>query len=945
LKHLTTEDRPPVDIALKSLPPSERTPIEIPFKVPMPSPIMRNPAPAPAETLGSRMDVDQTSDRLADVVDSPVSAGTRGADLFAPPTPAVATSAVASSAVAASMMSGDYFRVPILPRVEAATADADSFRGPLMIPLYEAERPADPSANDIPDAPQLPDAAPVDSTPESADPKISPESAPLVIEISDDESDSELYKSNPESALEDGEINESGGGGLEEGEIDESGGRDQEVEQRDIGMGAWPSNPPLRVPGERYYDYIIDTVRESDGTMLYYFGGPIGWEKPAEFQTDDERRSLNDFKARWGTQYHKISKCCTMPGKTKKEIRTMIEPFQAQRQALLKERNAIFKAHKKAEARLRSENKEKRRQEKQALWEERKRLMDERKRVPAQMAAHQAAEAGRLEPEAHEAEVKELEAEGSDAVVQAESMQYRPQFQDQIVYAPRPKDKFEVQRTPVDDKAQRDAAKARKLAAADMVLGNEDAAVPEESQTVIQGEDDRPLFAIDLDGDAQMGEGSPLSRRERREQAKLERELQTHDKSASPARDSSPDFEILELDDKAKAEFDLKAQVRARTKETAHVQAQTEAQTEAQAARAQAIAQAKANGKAAKVKAKAKKPKPLTRKQRKEAQRRVEALSKAQKANKRREVSKGKAKATEPQPEPEQEPKVDLDLLLENLSRGSDPEPMPLLKAPPQVLGKRMRSRSLSPDIHMTEELFDEIIMINGLFKKPCMQLVASPAVFELAVAAHPDFKVNLSFSEGYPLVTPTPVAAACENGPQVQALAVSILADINDGKPCLEKLVKGLASGLSAELGHIDWKWNALGSPKFAVIPADSRWFPSLQELTIQMENIRAKHADYPPKLPAFEMKEGWNTAFVGFPYHSKLSSSDANYAQISESYAIEMMAKQGDVMEGNERLEFLGDSVLNALIATSLMKKYQLSEGGMTVRVPIYSFSRTAY
>jgi len=56
----------------------------------------------------------------------------------------------------------------------------------------------------------------------------------------------------------------------------------------------------------------------------------------------------------------------------------------------------------------------------------------------------------------------------------------------------------------------------------------------------------------------------------------------------------------------------------------------------------------------------------------------------------------------------------------------------------------------------------------------------------------------------------------------------------------------------------------------------------------------------------------------------------------QISEKYALDKLKQEGQVIEGNERLEFLGDAVLNTLIASSMFRMYQVNEGGMTVRVP---------
>ena len=55
--------------------------------------------------------------------------------------------------------------------------------------------------------------------------------------------------------------------------------------------------------------------------------------------------------------------------------------------------------------------------------------------------------------------------------------------------------------------------------------------------------------------------------------------------------------------------------------------------------------------------------------------------------------------------------------------------------------------------------------------------------------------------------------------------------------------------------------------------------------------------------------------------------------YIQYSERYAKGLLRKEGRVVEGNERLEFLGDALLYSLTTLALMKHYQINEGGMTV------------
>jgi len=233
---------------------------------------------------------------------------------------------------------------------------------------------------------------------------------------------------------------------------------------------------------------------------------------------------------------------------------------------------------------------------------------------------------------------------------------------------------------------------------------------------------------------------------------------------------------------------------------------------------------------------------------------------------------------------------VDLDGLLGIIERERNvlllaaPPPVPLLAVPPKqtrrerervaaaaqqplpVLGKRQRCRSPSPDLQLSEELFEEIGLVNGLFKEPCLGLVEAPAVFELLVAGDNAYRVNLSFSSGYPLETPRLIAVETENGEQLKALAQGILDGITDGKPCLERLARSMAEALEEQIGEVPWTFKVHKEiPIFNY--TRGRWFPTLQELDMYMENLRAAKLDYPPKMPVFEIKDGLNTALVGLP------------------------------------------------------------------------------
>jgi len=199
----------------------------------------------------------------------------------------------------------------------------------------------------------------------------------------------------------------------------------------------------------------------------------------------------------------------------------------------------------------------------------------------------------------------------------------------------------------------------------------------------------------------------------------------------------------------------------------------------------------------------------------------------------------------------------------------------------PSVLGKRQRSRSPSPELQLTEELFEEIGLVNGLFKDPCLGLIKAPAVFELLVAGQNAYRVKLSFSSGYPLEQPKLAAVETENGEEVLALAQGILNRIQDAKPCLERLARGMAEALEDRIGEVPWTFKV-----HKVIPTNiirGRWFPNVEELNMFMENLRAANLDYPPKFPVFEIKDGINTALVGPSFiarlclHSRFMCTDA--------------------------------------------------------------------
>lgn len=230
-----------------------------------------------------------------------------------------------------------------------------------------------------------------------------------------------------------------------------------------------------------------------------------------------------------------------------------------------------------------------------------------------------------------------------------------------------------------------------------------------------------------------------------------------------------------------------------------------------------------------------------------------------------------------------QESDVDLDKLLVQIGDArkpstSAPPPPPL--PPPPLLGKR--GRSPSPELVLSPELFDEVGMLNGMFLVPCMNLDAPPATFELCVAGSPDWRVQLAFPSDYPAALPRVIQVDYKNGIKMFKLTRDILRSdaFQDARPCLERLMRELVDALTGKLGHVQWKFAPSTAARSASAPppapaaaalgrssrpyAKNHSFPTIEEMWDHMHGLRAASLEYPPKLPVFSRRDGFNTAFV---------------------------------------------------------------------------------
>jgi hypothetical protein len=187
---------------------------------------------------------------------------------------------------------------------------------------------------------------------------------------------------------------------------------------------------------------------------------------------------------------------------------------------------------------------------------------------------------------------------------------------------------------------------------------------------------------------------------------------------------------------------------------------------------------------------------------------------------------------------------------------------------PPTVLGKRQER---SADIAVSEALLEEIERVNRIFTIPCIKWTDPPATFELAVAGHTAFRVKLSFPEGYPSDPPQVVPVPSGSGATMHKLSLMIVNTLQSdrpGKPCVERLMRTLVEALKEELGQIPWAHKPVTRHD---IESDHQKVKiqgivvSRRELWSKMESLMATDPEYPPKFPVFEVKDGWNNAFVG--------------------------------------------------------------------------------
>ena len=186
---------------------------------------------------------------------------------------------------------------------------------------------------------------------------------------------------------------------------------------------------------------------------------------------------------------------------------------------------------------------------------------------------------------------------------------------------------------------------------------------------------------------------------------------------------------------------------------------------------------------------------------------------------------------------------------------------------PPTVLGKRQER---SPEIAVSEALLEEIERVNRIFTIPCIKWADSPATFELAVAGHTAFRVRLSFPEGYPSDPPQVVPVPSGSGATMHKLTIMIVNTLRSdrpGKPCVERLMRTLVEALGGELGQVPWAHKPVTKHD---IENDQQKVKiqgiavSRRELCSKMESLMATDPEYPPKFPVFEVKDGWNNAFV---------------------------------------------------------------------------------
>ena len=232
-----------------------------------------------------------------------------------------------------------------------------------------------------------------------------------------------------------------------------------------------------------------------------------------------------------------------------------------------------------------------------------------------------------------------------------------------------------------------------------------------------------------------------------------------------------------------------------------------------------------------------------------------------------------------------QENDVDLDKLLVQIGDARKPSTSaPLLlpppPPPPPLLGKHPRSPS--PELVLSPELFEEVGMLNGMFQVPCMNLDAPPATFELCVASSPDWRVQLAFPSDYPAALPRVIQVDYKNGSKMFKLTRDILRShaFQDARPCLERLMRELVDALTGKLGHVPWKFAPPSASRSPSAPppapaaaasgrtsksyARNHSFPTIEEMWDHMHGLRAASLEYPPKLPVFARRDGFNTAFV---------------------------------------------------------------------------------
>ncbi|TGZ78069.1 hypothetical protein EX30DRAFT_343626 [Ascodesmis nigricans] len=219
--------------------------------------------------------------------------------------------------------------------------------------------------------------------------------------------------------------------------------------------------------------------------------------------------------------------------------------------------------------------------------------------------------------------------------------------------------------------------------------------------------------------------------------------------------------------------------------------------------------------------------------------------------------------------------------------------------------------------INFAPALLSEIERVNNLFSDSCIDYIDSDGYY-FYIAGLRKLPVRLVFSSDYPLTPPTAHSVSSSPTDQNRALQVStVIRNIHDSTPILERLSRRLLPDFAPEIGKtVPWKFGAVLAPsEFDDGPVSIDRSPDPAETDAHMARLRSGCLDYPPPLPEFASKENFNNAFI------------------SETLARTIFFDYGREVEGNERLEFLGDQVLNGIIASTLMRKYQLNETGMTV------------